>query len=613
MLEAMLAASIDGLLLERPDGTVLRANEEACRMLGYGEAELAALGRGALLGEGNTPGAALFEERAARGKARGVILLRRKDGSSLEAEVSTALFADAQGLPCASVHIHDLTRQLASERQARETAEQMRFALDAAELGYWTFNTANGQGYRSPSMFRCLGHADPVPGWTHEDFLRQLHPDDVDRVMQADRTAREGRQDYEAEFRVIWPDGSVHWLSARGRYYFDEAGKPVRMSGVQFDVTKRKAAEMEMANAQARFRNVFELSEDGILIHRRRIIRYANHAAARMLGASSPQGLVGLVFTDFVVPELRERAIQRREDIIERGGSVPYMESRLVRMDGEVIDVEIAGSAVWEEGEAIIHTQIRDIAERKRHEREILALNHTLEARVEARTRELEAANRELESYSYMVAHDLRAPLRAVSGFSGMLKETLGERLGEEEQRYMGFILANVERMNKLIEGLLQFSRSGRGTLGRQRIEARTLVESVIHDLQSRGNAQFEVGALPALYADPVLLHQIFVNLLDNAMKYSRGREQPRIEVAAGEEDGADVIVISDNGVGFDPAYGHKLFGVFQRLHAQTEFEGTGVGLAIVRKIVERHGGRVWAEGEVDKGARFCFTIPRQA
>ncbi|MDB5803926.1 MAG: sensor signal transduction histidine kinase [Betaproteobacteria bacterium] len=484
--------------------------------------------------------------------------------------------------------------------------------LDAADIGCWTFEIPGGAGYRSSSMFRTLGYADVVADWTHGDFLRCLHPDDRERVEAAHEAARLGDGRYEAEFRVLWPDATVHWLSARGRFDYDAAGNAVRMSWVQFDVTQRKTAELELAASRARFESVIDLSQDGILIHHRGKIRYANRAAARLLGACSPEILVGLSLPEFITPDMRVLASRQLDRLFDQGGALPYVESKMIRLDGAVIDVELAATATWEEGEQVVHTQIRDIADRKRHEREILALNHSLEERVQARTRELAAANRELESYSYMVAHDLRAPLRAISGFSGMLQESLAQQLDREQRRFLGIIVGNVERMNKLIDGLLQFSRSARGSLSPQPADTRALVDAVILELPGHERAQFEIGALPALLADPVLLRQILINLIDNALKYSRGQAQPKIEISARLLAGMDVIRIADNGVGFDAAYAHKLFGVFQRLHSLQEFEGAGIGLAIVRKIVERHGGQVWAEGAVGEGARFFFSLPRQ-
>ncbi|HEY4374964.1 MAG TPA: PAS domain S-box protein [Burkholderiales bacterium] len=611
--EALFMGSMDAVLLEGADGRLLRANAAACALFGAGEDEIIARGRSAWLDAADERGGRLSAALAARGEARGEARVLGARGIVVEAEISAREFRGDDGAAYACLVIHDLTRQRASEHEATALQAQMAFALDAAEIGYWTFELPSGNGYRSPSMFRCFGYEGPVATWTHDDFERHVHPEDRARVEAAHEAARQGDGRYESEFRVVWPDASVHWLAARGRFEFDAAGNPVRMSGVEYDVTPRKMTDLDLAASRARFKSVIDLSPDGILIHHWGKIRYANRAAARLLGAAEAEVLVGLSLPEFITPELRATSQQRLDQLFERGGSLTPVESKMIRMDGTVIDVELTASTTWEGRERVVHSQIRDIADRKRHEREILALNQSLEARVEERTRELAAANRELESYSYMVAHDLRAPLRAISGFSGMLQEALSGSLTADQARFLEVICGNVERMNRLIDGLLQFSRSARGTLNLYQVDTRALIDAMVLELPGREGAQFDIGPLPQLHADPVLLRQIFANLLDNALKYSRGRESPCVRISAQARERDDVICIADNGVGFEPAYAHKLFGVFQRLHAQSEFEGTGVGLAIVRKVVERHGGEVWAEGAVGEGARFYFSLPRNA
>jgi light-regulated signal transduction histidine kinase (bacteriophytochrome) len=225
----------------------------------------------------------------------------------------------------------------------------------------------------------------------------------------------------------------------------------------------------------------------------------------------------------------------------------------------------------------------------------------------------LEEANRELESFSYSVSHDLRAPLRHIEGYIAMLVEDTQGTLSAEAQRYLKVIRDAARQMGELIDDLLAFSRAGRAAMRETHCELDALVSQAIRDLEmsTRGrNIVWTVPALPAVKADPSMLRQVFVNLLGNAVKYTRPRDPARIEIGcAGEENGQAVLFVRDNGVGFDMQYADKLFGVFQRLHRADEFEGTGIGLANVRRIIARHGGRVWAEAAPDHGATFYFTL----
>lgn len=237
-----------------------------------------------------------------------------------------------------------------------------------------------------------------------------------------------------------------------------------------------------------------------------------------------------------------------------------------------------------------------------------------LERRVAERTAQLEAANRELESFSYSVSHDLRAPLRAVDGFARMLEEDYGARLDEEGRRRLAVVRDSAQRMGRLIDGLLKFSRLGRAPLAASALDMAALVRGALEELGAAAaepRVTIEIGALPAASGDPVLLRQVWLNLLENAVKFSARRDFPRIEVGGRGEEAQAVYWVRDNGAGFDMRYSDKLFGVFQRLHDPGEYPGTGIGLATVQRIVARHGGRVWAEGEPDKGATFYFSLPR--
>jgi light-regulated signal transduction histidine kinase (bacteriophytochrome) len=240
-------------------------------------------------------------------------------------------------------------------------------------------------------------------------------------------------------------------------------------------------------------------------------------------------------------------------------------------------------------------------------------LNANLEKLVEQRTAELSASNEELESFTYSVSHDLRAPLRHVDGYAQMLEEEFGAQMPTEAQRFIKKIRQGSENMRQLVDDLLNLSHLGKLELSSQLSPLKTLAEEVVYDLKSETagrHIEWVVGDLPATECDAGLMRQVFANLFANAVKYTRPRAEARIEIGRRSVDGETAIFVRDNGVGFNMKYAHKLFGVFQRLHRSEEFEGTGVGLATVARIIRRHGGRVWAEGELNHGATFFFTLP---
>jgi PAS domain S-box-containing protein len=375
------------------------------------------------------------------------------------------------------------------------------------------------------------------------------------------------------------------------------------------DVTERKRADEVRAQLAA----IVDSSDDAIISKTLGgVITSWNLGAERLFGYSAREAIGKPMLMLFPPDRTTEEAeILAR---IRRGEAVDHFDTVRVRRDGKEIDVSVALSAIRDaRGQVVAASQIAsDITDRKRAESEIQELNVELEERVQRRTADLEAANKELEAFSYSVSHDLRSPLRTVDGFSQVVLEDFGPQLPEEGRRHLQTIRDGAQRMGILIDDLLTFSRLSRQPLHKQTVNMSRMARATFDELSSekRGrNVEIDISELAPAHGDPALLKQVWVNLLSNALKYTRKRETAVIEVGCKHENGADVFFVSDNGTGFDMQYAHKLFGVFQRLHRAEDFEGTGVGLAIVQRVIHRHGGRVWAEAVEGTGATFYFTL----
>jgi len=376
---------------------------------------------------------------------------------------------------------------------------------------------------------------------------------------------------------------------------------------------ERKQAEEALRLANAYNRSLIEASLDPLVtIGPDGKITDVNAATEKITGHSREE-LIGTDFMDyFSEPDKAKAGYQK----VFQDSFVHDYALEIRDKDGHLTPVLYNASIYRDEAGQVIgvFAAARDITDRKRAEEEVRTLNAELEQRVVQRTAQLEAANKELEAFSYSVSHDLRAPLRAIDGFSRILLEDYIENLDEEGKRVLSVIRNNTQKMGQLIDDLLLFSRLGRQELRASGIDMGKLAKAVSEELKlavPERKLKFTINTLIPAQGDQAMIRQVFVNLLSNAVKFTRPKERAVIEVDVRSEGNKNVYTVKDNGVGFDMQYVNKLFGVFQRLHSPEEFEGTGVGLAIVQRIIHRHGGRVWVEGKVGEGATFYFTLPR--
>jgi PAS domain S-box-containing protein len=536
-----------------------------------------------------------------------------------------------------AILFNDISRRREQEKELRESEDRFRLFVEHAPAALAMFDREMGYLHWSRRWQMDYGlEGRDLRGVSHY----QLFPEIPDRWKEVHRRVLKGEVLRGENDRFDRPDGSTQWIRWEARPWHNRRGEIGGIVIFAEEVTERKEAQDRLA-AQAgelarqaeellrsqtaleaqklMLQSVLDSMEEGLVAadEEGKFILW-NPAASQILGL----GAANLASADWV----RHYGLYREDTITP----FPVDQLPLVRALGgesshiqmfvrnpemeEGIWIEVSGSPLKNKSGAGCGGVVafRDVTQARAAEREIRQLNEELEEKVRQRTAELEAANRELESFTYSVSHDLRAPLRHIGGFSRILMEDFGPELSAEARRHLERIEEGVRRMGQLVDELLNLARVGRHALKLQPTRLNGVIEEVISMLQPEilnRKVIWKVAELPAAECDPVLIKQVFQNLMANALKFTRPREFALIEIESRQEAGGMVIAVRDNGVGFDMKYCDKLFGVFQRLHRAEEFEGTGIGLATVHRILQKHGGRIWAESELDKGATFCFSV----
>lgn len=460
--------------------------------------------------------------------------------------------------------------------------------------------------------------AERLFGWTADEVIGHVlpfvPPEKADEFRELRlRGMQEGFQNIEAQRRR--KDGTDIIISISTAPLRDPDGNEFGIAAVIDDITERKRIEGILRENEERFR-LFITHAPAALAMFDRDMRYLAVSRRWVADYRLQAGdIIGRSHYD-VFPEIPDHW----KDAHRRGLAgevVTANEDRFVRQDGTV-QWERWEIRPWHTAEGAVGGIIifaEDITVAKEANEKIRRLNVELEQRVAQRTAQLQAANHELEAFAYSVSHDLRAPLRAIDGFSRILEEDYGETLDAEGNRLLGVVRSSAQKMDQLITDLLTLSRTTRSEITFTQVDMTTMVQSIFHEIawpEVQSRFRFSVSPLPDAVADSTLMRQVWSNLIRNAIKYTIPSMEPAIEISGWQDADENIFCVKDTGVGFDPAYAQKLFGVFQRLHTTEEFEGTGVGLAIVQRIIHRHGGRVWAESPDDNGATFYFALPRR-
>ena len=466
--------------------------------------------------------------------------------------------------------------------------------------------------YMAPQGRRLM-EVDDAVAIDNADWLALWRGDDLAWARSAVETACAGSP---GRFQGYCPTfkGTPKWWDVIVMPIAGPHGQPERLLAVARDISELKLAEAKLLETNRFLDSLVENIPNMIFVKDAANLRFVrfNKAGEQLIGYSR-EDLIGRNDRDFFPPDEADFFISKDREVLSGGELVDIPEEPIhTRHQGVRTLHTMKLPILDEQGQPQYLLGIsEDISERKQAEQAIRSLNSELQRKAV----QLEATNKELESFTYSVSHDLRAPLRAIDGFALMLEEDCAAQLDGEGKRYLSVVRGNSKRMGVLIDDLLAFSRLGRQAVSASEVDMNALVREVVEEALPHGEAgssrpEVRLGPLPPAHADRALLRQVWVNLISNAIKYSGKTLAPSIEIS-GKVNGAELVYsVRDNGVGFSMDYYDKLFSVFQRLHRADEFAGTGVGLAIVHRVVTRHGGRVWAEGKVDAGATFSFSLP---
>lgn len=488
-------------------------------------------------------------------------------------------------------------------QQLSERTEELNRAQEIADLGSWSLDVATSEVTWSRQMYRIYG----MEPWTKvnlEDAMEGIHGDDADEIWaEYERILASGGEATQwgpMEYRFTARDGTEKVLYAEARAWFDDSGQARTLAGTVQDITEQRALE-------SRFEQLLEAAPDAlILVDTEGDIVLVNEQTEALFGWERDE-LLGEPIETLVPVPLRDEHVSYRDAYMADPENRPMglnLELYGLHKDGTEIPVEIGLAPLQTEGGLRVMAAVRDMTERAHIKEELRAY-----------ARRLERSNRDWEHFAYVVSHDLQEPIRMVNSYLQLLARRYEHEIDEQADEYIGYAMEGAQRMRKLILGLLEYSRVDTQGGQRRQVDSAAVLESVLNALQvsirDRG-AEVRYADLPEVLADEGQLGQVLQNLLANGLKFVPGDRTPRVEISAEEEDDAWHFRVRDNGIGVEPEHAGQIFVIFRRLNARGEYEGEGIGLAVCKKIIERHGGRIWVTANEGHGSTFHFTLPKQ-
>lgn len=491
-----------------------------------------------------------------------------------------------------------------------EANEKLQLSVEAGQIAIWIWNIKTNELEWNDKAYEVFGVEKNVEP-TFENFSQMIHPADLEYVTGATTATIETGKSFDIVFRFNRPDGTEVILSGRGDVIYDSKGMPDQMIGINLDVTERMRLQENIKMKESQLRTFVEQAPAAVAMLDREMkyITMSNQWFEQY--NLEKKNIIGISHYE-IFPEIQEMPewLEQHQKVLN-GEELSNPKDKIVRLDGTV--QWISWKLIpWYDGPGEIGGIIMFTADITSE----VSYTEKLEKEVSKRTKELASVNEELESFSYSVSHDLRAPLRSINGFSDMLIEDYKDKIDENGVRLLNVVKNSAVKMGRLIDDILQFSRLGKKSIQFGLVNMDLIFSSVISDLcleYTDKEIDIQVGELHDANGDTSLMKQVIVNLMSNAFKYSTNEDKISVIVESEIQGEYIKYSIKDSGVGFEMKYHDKLFGVFQRLHTDSEFEGTGVGLAIVRRIVSKHGGSVWAESKIGEGSIFYFTVPKKA